>query len=711
MSAAITLYYGTEMDPNYNTIISDEHLGGLYDYLMNYYSYSTLEDYNFERTSTLEATLTCDLSVVLSNFHGTFEQDNAINGVGNWWTGFNYCFVKGLDETGGEQSEQYWFITRAEIKCSNIIRYTLKLDVGRIIDKRLQASKLLDEQNKILIDRGHLDRFYYITNTEGDSEIKYNFALPELRTTETPINFNDRLELSHKRLFSQRSFLLIQCTNNGMNEETKTKVKGGIQLPYCTIIAPLSPMSITIGDLTTTWSAEGVYNAIQWGNIKVYYEDMTTGRHYEMNVTSISVVNLPLVTENIVVNSRTKVEDFLPYENEFLKSNVVLVTDNKGGDTYIASYALAVDEFKKLFDVGTIESDDIISVMNGYNNLNTLENFQPKNLYKNVLYLRDEYNLELKSMAYPFTSYNFISYAKEFEDDNVFRIFDSANVSTTPNKRNRVINLYHYMTFGNGATQDLIAYGVTTPTYGYQTLYGVGDIVTQGDSLPIANSTYAEYLRNQQVANTTAATIGVVGSALSAAVGLTTANPVALVGATIGAGQSVFGSVQKFESAKNGKATISNPSNNLIFNLQFDNVQQYGYIIKSIKDADMTTLLDYFYYKGYAINKYMTFKSIAFTRSLFNFIQSRDPNIKRIFMTSIRVEGAKFDGSGEEIASEILKIFENGFEYWHTRLYEYYCANGTMYKNVGFSSLFKTRGVYENIEEGVVDLCERWPIN
>lgn len=719
--ATIRIWFGADIDPAHKYVFAGGNAKeGVAAYL-NSFRFVDISNFNFTKKTPLEASFVFDFSEVWSIAE---RFDTNTNNA-------TYCHVYNTQTGDAYNIGGYYFITRIEYMNGSVLRFTLKLDTWMtcmVFNEYGSSAQKVDPwvsmlSKTALIERCHVKRFnfdstnpdyetnYYNIATIRD-RISYNLEEPALRSFEPSIGYNEREYKANKVCFTEKSFLLVQCTNAAYKSETKTTIPGGIVLPYTTLISPLSKMKIERTQesgttLYASWNAIDLYKVAQWGKIKVYYtaRDLSGDSPVEMDVVSISVINLPitLVNPSIPVSTDTTKEE--TFENTYINATRVTIADNRGYSEGNFCQTLAINEFKRLYENANINTEEVMDSLIypllpfGYDaeHMEYFYKFSRGDCVGRVKTAENGWSLDnriydLKLLNYPYSSFNFITYNKELEDNNIFKAL-SINDANTP--------VFHYMTFGNGAIQDLITYWPNNKQYGYLTQYGVGDIDTQGDSLGIANSTYAEYLRNQQTANTTGAVLGTITSALSVGVGVATANPIAIASGVIGGVQTIAGAVEKYESAKNGATNVSRSANNLVFNLQFNTDLPYGWVTKALRDNEMQTIQDYFYYKGYNINRIMKVSDAISSRTFFNYIQTHDKSIL-----------GGFSYLGQEIREDLMKILEEGTEIWDAR--DLHMDDDTSGLNVhsvflpasssvlslehGNISISQCRGLVENIE-------------
>ena len=386
-------------------------------------------------------------------------------------------------------------------------------------------------------------------------------------------------------------------------------------------------------------------------NISLDLDDPVTVKG---TVVSISVITLPLGLTGSL-NSTVS--------NDYVEGNTCKLTalnEAQAVDWYC--YAFFVKQFKKLFDSQTTNlSYCALRVIKYPSSPTALSNWDKM--------------VEPKLLSYPFTSFNFVDYHKQYSDYNLYKIFSDSNVQY----------LYHYNVFGAGVFQDFLCFSRTHPYYGYNKKYGIGEVTNYGDTLGFGTDSYAEWCRNNSTSAQTNLALGVVGGAVSVIGGalMTAVNPVVGGAGVVGGATSIATSIAKYEANKsdiaNARETFSQPSANILFSESFNINLPYGYQIKTIGEEDRNLVSSYFYYNGYAYNSTEKFLTAIGTRCMFNYIQSSDALIKASIKES------------EDIKNKVLEILSKGCEIWSL---SFLTGNS--------KTITESRGIYANYEKDIL---------
>ena len=613
----IRLYKGVEIDSSYNIVYDVSSDASFLSYLSKYLKQSITEDFNFLWVTSTTATITVD--------NGSLDIEDCLN--------FNYLVYE------NNYKYYYFFITKAECNSNQSTTFTLSLDVWSTYGYR----ELANVNPTIYVDRAHCKRF--------NSKDSIHYTLPQFLTPEA--GTQQRNSVDTVELFGTKSYLLVQVAYSSSDWGSPTANPTDVRYPTLCFIAPLTSGSTIQGDsiTQTSFSAEGLYKVAKNTDIQI---EMGTA-NFKGTVVSISVITLPLLSTTRVV---------VPYTNEYVNgigAKLSIITDGEVSST-IYTYCMYVVEFYKQYEIDSTNLSYCAFKVISYPTSAT------------ALSLWDK-KVEPKLLSYPFSSFNFIDYNKQYSEHNLFKVF--AN--------NNVIEIYHYNGIGAGTYQDFMCFNSTHPFYGFNKEYGIGEISNYGDSLGHGTDSYAEWCRNNSTAAQTSLALGVVGGAIGLVGGAlmtATGNPLGL-GGVIGGVTSIAGSAAKYEATKtdvaNARETFSQPSSNLYFSMLFNKNLIHGYQIKTIGEEDRNLVSSYFYYNGYAYNSTEAFLTAISTRCMFNYLKSSDPLIK----SSIK--------ESEDVKNKILEILSKGTEIW-----------SLAFLTDNSKTIAESRGIYANYEKDIL---------
>lgn len=616
----INLYKGVEIDSSYNIVYDVSSDASFLSFLAKYLKQSITEDFNFIWKTSITAEITID--------NGSLELEEVLN--------FNYLVYK------NNSKYYYFFIVKSECNSNQSTTFTLSLDVWSTYGYRELASK----NPTIYVDRAHCQRW---TN---DSTI--NYTLPQLLTpeaTEQTRNSVDTVEMN------SQSYLVVQMIPRGTSGDVawmKTTTATGIAMPI-TIIAPFdSGYTGTAADGTSgTIRANELYDIAKQGIIAIMFTISGVETHFDFDVVSITIATLPFLSTKTIPAS---------YTNSYVKGEVVKIKYVNGETlSTIATYGFYVSTFYSMYEsISTNLSYCALKVIKYPSSPTALSPWDKRT--------------EPKLLSYPFTSFNFIDYHKEYGNYNLFKIFGSYPVQT----------LYHYNMIGNGASQDFMCFDSTNKFYGYQKEYGVGEVINYGDALGFGSDGFTEWCRNNSESAKTNLALGVVGGAVGIVGGVLMAgtNPVVGAGAIVGGGTSIASSIAKYNAnvsdAQNSRDSLKQSASNVCFSQLFNINLPHGYQIKTIGEEDRNLVSSYFYYNGYAYNSTCEFNSAIDTRIMFNYLKSSDPLIKSAITES------------EDVKNKILEILSKGTEIWRL-----------LFLTNNDKTINESRGIYANYEKSI----------
>jgi hypothetical protein len=620
----INLYKGVEIDSNYNIVYDVSSDASFLAYLSKYLKQSIIDDFNFMWLTSTSATITID--------NGSLDIEECLN--------FNYlCYEN-------NSKYFYFFVTKSECNSNQSTTFMLSLDVWSTYGYR----ELATSNPTIYIDRAHCQRW-----TNKDT---INYTLPQMLTSE--VSSMERNVVKTNGLFSS-AYLVVQCVNSGTLGEyvAKTSISTGVAIAPC-IIAPFdSGYTITSEDkaITKTLKASELYDIARNGTIDVsYFGTSTRATGDKLDVVSISVMTLPLLSTKAVTT---------PYTGTYVKGKGVRVGYYGGsGGTTVYGEALGfwVDNFYQLYETtSTNLSFDALGVIKYPSSPSALSAWDKQ--------------VEPKLLAYPFTSFNFIDYHKQYSDYNLYKIYHDKSTRS----------IYHYNLFGGGTSQDFMCFDDSNVYYSYGKRWGVGEVTNYGDSFGWGTNAYAEWCRNNSTQAQTNLAIGVVGGIIGATAGSVTSvvNPLVGTAGIVGGVSSVAKSIAQYEAKskdlENIRNSVSQPSSSVSFSQLFNLNLPHGYQIKTIAEEDRNLVSSYFYYHGYAFNSTETFLNASTTRCMFNYLKSSDPLIKSSINES------------EDIKNKVLDILSKGTEIW-----------SLSFLRDNNKTIVESRGIYANYENEIL---------
>ena len=616
----ISLYKGVEIDSSYNIVYDVSSDASFLSFLSTYLKQSITEDFNFIWKTSTTAEITID--------NGSLEIEEVLN--------FNYLVYQ------NDTKYYYFFITKAECNSNQSTTFTLTLDVWSTYGYRELAAK----NPTIYVERAHCQRF--------SNESTINYTLPQLLTAEATEQTRNSVDVVS---MSSKAYLVVQGVPKNVTGDVawiKTTTSTGIAMPV-TFIAPFdSGYTGTAEDGTSgTIRANELYDIAKQGTIALMYTLSSLETHIDFDVVSITIATLPFFGTKTVPAT---------YSNVYVSGNVVKLKYLSGENlSTISTYALCVSTFNQMYETtSTNLSYCALKVIKYPSSPTALSKWDKQ--------------VEPKLLSYPFTSFNFIDYHKEYGNFNLYKIFGA----------NPVQNIYHYNMVGSGASQDFMCFGTANKFYGYQSAYGVGEVVNYGDALGFGVDGFTEWCRNNSESAKTNLALGVVGGAVGVVGGalMTAANPVVGVGAMVGGATSIAGSVARYNAnisdAQNSRDSLKQSASNICFNQLFNINLPHGYQIKTIGEEDRNLVSSYFYYNGYAYNSTATFIGAIETRVMFNYLKSSDPLIKSAITES------------EDIKNKVFDILSKGTEIWQLL----FLTNNS--KTIG-----ESRGIYANYEKSI----------
>lgn len=617
----INLYKGVEIDSNYNIVYDVSSDASFLSYLAKYLKQSITDDFNFMWLTSTSATITID--------NGSLDIEECLN--------FNYlCYEN-------NSKYFYFFITKSECNSNQSTTFMLSLDVWSTYGYR----ELATSNPTIYIDRAHCSRFA--------SKDSIHYSLPQLLTPET--GAQQRNSVDTVELF-ENAYLAVQVIPRGIVGDTawlKTTTSTGIAMPI-TIIAPYdSGYTGTTSDGSSgTIRANELYDIAKQGIIANPFIIGGTEAYLDFDVVSISVITLPLLS--------TKTIPF-EYSNGFVSGRVIKLK-YLSGETLSTqmTYGFYVNTFKSM-----VEST---SINLSYCALKVIK--YPTNASKLSIW---DKQVEPKLLSYPFSSFNFIDYHKQYSEYNIYKIF-----SDYPTQL-----VYHYNMIGNGSSQDFMCFSNAHKFYAFNKIYGIGEVTNYGDSLGWGTDSYSEWCKNNSNSAQTNLALGIVGGAVGVVGGalMMSANPVIGGMAVAGGITSGVGSIAKYEATKtdaqNARDSMNQPSSNVNFSQLFNINLPHGYQIKTIGEEDRNLVSSYFYYYGYAYNSTETFLNASTTRCMFNYLKSSDPLIKSSINES------------EDIKNKVLDILSKGTEIW-----------SLSFLRDNNKTIVESRGIYANYENEIL---------
>ena len=617
----INLYKGVEIDSSYNIVYDVSSDASFLSFLSTYLKQSITEDFNFIWKTSTTAEITID--------NGSLEIEEVLN--------FNYLVYQ------NDTKYYYFFITKAECNSNQSTTFTLTLDVWSTYGYRELATK----NPTIYVERAHCQRF------SNDSTI--NYTLPQLLTAEATEQTRNSVDTVN--LYSHKTYLLVQIAYDTTKYDA-TETPSGIALPTLCVVAPIEsgssvyvPTGSTIANVP--YSASGLYNAVRNKDVELNMDLYSTNK-IKGTVVSISTISLPLGLTGTGIAS---------IDNDFVKATPISLAPYNG-DTVVdwVVYGMFIKKFKMLYESNTTNlSYCALKVIKYPSSPTALSKWDKQ--------------VEPKLLSYPFTSFNFIDYHKQYSDYNLYKIFGS----------NPVQRIYHYNVFGSGVFQDFMCFDSTNKFYGFNKQYGIGEITDYGDSLGFGTDSYAEWCRNNSTSAQTSLALSVVGGAIGViggAVATATGNVGIGVAGMTGGATSIASGVAKYNATKtdatNARETFNQPSNNILFSESFNVNLPHGYQIKTIGEEDRNLVSSYFYYNGYAYNSTATFIGAIESRVMFNYLKSSDPLIKSAITES------------EDIKNKVFDILSKGTEIWRL-----------LFLTNNSKTIAESRGIYANYEKSI----------
>ena len=617
----IRLYKGVEIDSSYNIVYDVSSDASFLAYLSKYLKQSITEDFNFLWVTSTTATITVD--------NGSLDIEDCLN--------FNYLVYE------NNYKYYYFFITKAECNSNQSTTFTLSLDVWSTYGYR----ELANVNPTIYVDRAHCKRF--------NSKDSIHYTLPQFLTPEA--GTQQRNSVDTVELF-EKAYLVVQVVPRGIVGDTawiKTTTSTGIAMPV-TIIAPYDSGYVGTADdgSSGTIQASSLYDIAKQGTIAIMFTVSGTELHYDFDVVSISVATLPFFSSKSITES---------YSSSYVKGNVIRIKYLSGEtlSTQVA-YGFYVNTFYQMYESTTTNLSYVAFKVISYPTSAT------------ALSLWDK-KVEPKLLSYPFSSFNFIDYHKQYSEYNIFKIFNDSNVQY----------IYHYNMVGNGSSQDMMCFSKTHPFYGFNKEYGIGEISNYGDSLGWGVDSYSEWCKNNSNTAQTNLILGTVGGILGTVGGalMLPTNPIVGAAGIAGGVTSAVSGIAKYEANKsdnqNGRDSFNQPSSNVNFSQLFNINLPHGYQIKTIGEEDRNLVSSYFYYNGYAYNSTEAFLTAISTRCMFNYLKSSDPLIK----SSIK--------ESEDVKNKILEILSKGTEIW-----------SLAFLTDNSKTIAESRGIYANYEKDIL---------
>lgn len=617
----INLYKGVEIDSSYNITYDVSSDASFLSYLSKYLKQSLDDNFNFMWLTSTTATITID--------NGSLDIAECLN--------FNYlCYEENYKYF-------YFFITRSECNSNQSTTFTLSLDVWSTYGYR----ELILTNPTLYIDRAHCSRF-----TTKDT---INYTLPQMLTPES--GTQQRNVVDNVTAFNS-SYLVVQVVPRGIVGDTawlKTTTATGVAMPI-TIIAPYdSGYTGTADDGTSgTIKASELYDIVKQGIVAIMFTIGGVDAHYDFDVVSVTVATIPFLTTKTIPQS---------FSNSYVQGNVIRLKYLSGETlSTTMAYGFYVTTFYSMYEATSINLSYCALKVVKYPSSPT------------ALSLWDK-QVEPKLLSYPFTSFNFVDYHKQYSDYNIFKIFAGSNVQT----------IYHYNMIGNGSSQDMMCFSNTNKYYGFNKMYGIGEVTNYGDSLGWGTDSYSEWCKNNSNTAKTNAMLGIVSGAVGVVGGalLMPTNPVVGAAGVVGGITSTVGGIAKIEAnksdAQSGRDSLSQPSSNISFSQLFNLNLPHGYQIKTIGEEDRNLVSSYFYYNGYAYNSTAKFSDAIGTRCMFNYLKSSDALIKSCITES------------EDVKQKILEILSKGTEIWKL---SFLTGNS--------KTIAESRGIYANYENDII---------